>query len=465
MSNLNELKPIHTLNPFGKFCCTIGHLPSSYMLSLSYEEQLLWFCDFLEKTVIPAVNGNAEAVRELQDLFVELKSYVDDYFTNLNVQTEINNKLDTMATDGTLDEIINQNIFNELNQDLDNLEETMTDNFETTNQNVEQNTTDIVNLTKAQNPISLYKGKNLVVFGDSFTDPENQNSVNGHWVNRVCQATGMNAFNFAKGAASIMRPYNSFRMQLNRALQMTDEQKQNTSVVIMYVPDTDIIENINLNDYYTEVDSLLELIVQNFPNAKIIFAGFTWRVNYLYDEYNNKMNQILFNVERNSSKYPVVILKNCRFWLLGLTGYYQNQYHPNEAGYNVIAQYFINAIYGGTNDTYRDTFITDLNLPNLTDDNYCEFEVINGQVSLKMFLAFDTDITNYHEKILNIPTIAIPHHDIMIPLLRANGTLCGTLRLTTGDNGSAVVDISSLPANQNAFLAPNSYRTGACRDF
>ena len=82
-----------------------------------------------------------------------------------------------------------------------------------------------------------------------------------------------------------------------------------------------------------------------------------------------------------------------------------------------------------------------------------------------MFLAFDTDITNYHEKILNVPTIAIPHHDTMIPLLRANGTVCGTLRLTTGDNGSAVVDISSLPANQNAFLAPNSYRTGACRDF
>lgn len=388
-----------------------------------------------------------------------------NWFNNLDVQDEIDNKLDTMAQDGTLARIINENIFNDLNNKIDTLERTTSENFENVNNQIGQTNTNLQNLTKAQNPISLYKGKNLVVFGDSFTDPENQNSVNGHWVNRVCQATGMNAFNFAKGAASIMRPYNSFRMQLNRALQMTDEQKQNTSVVIMYVPDTDIIENINLNDYYTEVDSLLELIVQNFPNAKIIFAGFTWRVNYLYDEYNNKMNQILFNVERNSSKYPIVFLKNCRFWLLGLTGYYQNQYHPNEAGYNIIAQYFINAIYGGTNDTYRDTFITDLSLPNLTDDNYCEVEVINGQVSLKMFLAFDTDITNYHEKILNIPTIAIPHHDTMIPLLRADGTLCGTLRLTTGDNGSAVVDITSLPANQNAFLAPNSYRTGACRDF
>lgn len=425
------------------------------------------FCRLAEKVnelVTNNNNLNDDMVLYIQK-FNALKTYVETYLENLDVQDEIDNKLDEMAQDGTLDRIINENIFQELNTKINTLEQTTSENFENVDNQIQQTNTDLQNLTNAQNPISLYKGKNLVVFGDSFTDPVNQNSVNGHWVNRVCQATGMNAFNFAKGAASIMRPYNSYRMQLNRALQMTAEEKQNTSVVIMYVPDTDIIEDINLNDYYTEVDSLLELIVQNFPNSKIIFAGFTWRVNYLYDEYNNKMNQILFNVERNSSKYPVVFLKNCRFWLLGLTGYYQNQYHPNEAGYNVIAQYFINAIYGGTNDTYRDTFITDLSLPNLTDDNYCEFQVINGQVSLKMFLAFDTDITNYHEKILNIPTIAIPHHDTMIPLLRANGTLCGTLRLTTGDNGSAVVDISSLPANQNAFLAPNSYRTGACRDF
>lgn len=400
--------------------------------------------------IVEYLNLNIDRTNELGEQVEALTNW----FNDLDVQDEIDNKLDEMAEGGQLAEIINQQIFTELNNQVQANADDISD--------LQTAVTEIENKI---NPIDFYKDKNLVVFGDSFTDPENQNSVNGQWVNRVCQATGMNAFNFAKGAASFMRPYNSYRMQVNNALLMTNEEKQNTSVVIFYAPDTDIIEDINLNDYYTEVDSLLELIVQNFPNAKIIFAGFTWRVNYLYDEYNDKMNQILFNVERNSSKYPVVFLKNCRFWLLGLTGYYQNQYHPNEAGYNVIAQYFINAIYGGTNDTYRDTFITTLDLPNLTDDNYCEFEVINGQVSLKMFLAFDTDITNYHEKILNIPTIAIPHHDTMIPLLRANGTLCGTLRLTTGDNGSAVVDISSLPANQNAFLAPNSYRTGACRDF
>ena len=42
----------------------------------------------------------------LEGLFNDLKSYVDNYFDNLDVQEEINNKLDQMAEDGTLQEII-----------------------------------------------------------------------------------------------------------------------------------------------------------------------------------------------------------------------------------------------------------------------------------------------------------------------------------------------------------------------
>ena len=97
---------VENLKPFPKFCYTIGMIPTSYKESLTYEEQLWWFCDFLQNTVIPTVNNNGQAVEELQNLYVELKSYVDNYFENLDVQTEINNKLDEMARDGTLQEIV-----------------------------------------------------------------------------------------------------------------------------------------------------------------------------------------------------------------------------------------------------------------------------------------------------------------------------------------------------------------------
>ena len=56
--------------------------------------------------VIESNNGTVDAIEELQALYVELKDYVDNYFEDLNVQDEINSKLDEMANDGTLDDIL-----------------------------------------------------------------------------------------------------------------------------------------------------------------------------------------------------------------------------------------------------------------------------------------------------------------------------------------------------------------------
>ena len=61
-----------------------------------------------------------------------------NWFNNLDVQDEIDNKLDTMAQDGTLDRIINKNIFNDLNNKIDTLEQTTSENFENVNNQIEQ---------------------------------------------------------------------------------------------------------------------------------------------------------------------------------------------------------------------------------------------------------------------------------------------------------------------------------------
>ena len=108
----------NTLKPFGKFCVTLGMIPSSYKASLTYEEQLLWFCNYLETKVIPAVNNNAEALEEVQALYEELRKFMIDYFAHLDVQEEIDNKLDEMAESGTLADIINQEIFDDLNSQI-----------------------------------------------------------------------------------------------------------------------------------------------------------------------------------------------------------------------------------------------------------------------------------------------------------------------------------------------------------
>ena len=81
-------------------------IPLAFDESMSYYETLLGLLHYLKNVILPTVNNNADAVAELQTLYEELRTYVDDYFKGLDVQEEINNKLDEMVEDGTLPEII-----------------------------------------------------------------------------------------------------------------------------------------------------------------------------------------------------------------------------------------------------------------------------------------------------------------------------------------------------------------------
>ena len=102
------MENIENLKPFPKFCYTIGMIPTSFRVSLTYEEQVLEIMRYLKDEVVPKVNINALATKELQEKFVELKNYVDNYFEDLDLQTEINAKLDEMAESGELGEIITE---------------------------------------------------------------------------------------------------------------------------------------------------------------------------------------------------------------------------------------------------------------------------------------------------------------------------------------------------------------------
>jgi hypothetical protein len=70
-----------------------------------------WFLDEFNKLVNQwkAMQKNFD---NLQDAFNDLKNYIQDYFKNLDVQEEINKKLDEMLKNGTLLEIFNSKISN-----------------------------------------------------------------------------------------------------------------------------------------------------------------------------------------------------------------------------------------------------------------------------------------------------------------------------------------------------------------
>lgn len=92
------------LKPFKFWCQTV--LPTVYDDSLSYYELLCKVVEYLN-TMAENVEVLHDDVEDYKSKFNELKSYVDSYFDNLDVQEEINAKLDEMATNGVLAEILN----------------------------------------------------------------------------------------------------------------------------------------------------------------------------------------------------------------------------------------------------------------------------------------------------------------------------------------------------------------------
>ena len=91
------------LQPFRFWCQKV--LPLVYDDSLSYYELLCKVVDYLNKTMedVGVLEGD---VTGLHEAYKKLQGYVNDYFSTLDVQEEINNKLDEMASNGTLGEIL-----------------------------------------------------------------------------------------------------------------------------------------------------------------------------------------------------------------------------------------------------------------------------------------------------------------------------------------------------------------------
>lgn len=97
-------------------------LPLVYDDSLSYYELLNNVVNYLNNVItdVSTMGGNIDA---LLDSYEQLQDYVNDYFDNLDVQNEINEKLDSMATSGQLSTIIAptiaQNVSDWLNEYAD----------------------------------------------------------------------------------------------------------------------------------------------------------------------------------------------------------------------------------------------------------------------------------------------------------------------------------------------------------
>ncbi len=97
------LTPMFDVKPIFAFCQHV--LPAVYDDSLSYYELL---CKLMSKIneIIDNDNIQVDSIKELQQLYIKLKDYIDKYFKNLDLQDQINNKLDDLGESGELAKFI-----------------------------------------------------------------------------------------------------------------------------------------------------------------------------------------------------------------------------------------------------------------------------------------------------------------------------------------------------------------------
>lgn len=100
--NMGEFTGLKT---FRHWCQKV--LPAVYDDSLSYYELLCKVVAYLN-TTMQNVNVLHDDVQNLYEAYTQLQRYVNNYFDNLDVQEEIDNKLDRMVEDGTLAAIVNK---------------------------------------------------------------------------------------------------------------------------------------------------------------------------------------------------------------------------------------------------------------------------------------------------------------------------------------------------------------------
>lgn len=89
------------------------------------------------------VNELATCVQKLDEEFTDLKDYVNNYFDNLDISSEIKAVLQTMIDDGTLAEIINQELLGNINNEITSINEALA----TVNSTLQQHATELTYLT------------------------------------------------------------------------------------------------------------------------------------------------------------------------------------------------------------------------------------------------------------------------------------------------------------------------------
>lgn len=133
----NDLKPIP------RFCATLGQLPSSYLMSMTYLEQVTWICNYINKNIIPLleflnsqISGIPEFEEEVNKKLNEFEEILNSYVSSLDDVKE-----DIKQINNTIIEInaYLNSLNNKIDNEIQNVKELINTNFDTLKTYVDYN--------------------------------------------------------------------------------------------------------------------------------------------------------------------------------------------------------------------------------------------------------------------------------------------------------------------------------------
>ena len=310
----NEIIDVKTLPPFKKFIMSIGAIPTSYLETMSYAELLMWFCNYLQETVIPTVNNNAEALQEMIT-----------YLENLDLQDYVDNKLDEMVEDGTMQALIDgYTTIPELTSRVGTLEDKVED-------------------------LEIANDGKVIFIGDSYLALYENNN----WAKKLASKLGLtsgNYYAYGEGGSGFNKSGNSGHTFLTLLqAHSSDIADHNAVSKIIVGGGYNDQESASVNALATTISNFCTYCKTNYPNATVYASAFGWTMKPNYISVRNNINNIVIPAYKMIHNYGGVYLANTE---LCFRDYYlydsgENQVHPSVDGEEVIANALYDALHNG----------------------------------------------------------------------------------------------------------------------
>lgn len=255
--------------------------------------------------IVEYLNRTIDKTNELGEQVEAL----NNWFINLDVQDEIDNKLNDMAESGELAEIINQEIFDELNTQV----------------------------TANTNAIEEIQRRKFLLVGDSYLQGYSPDMTYTSWGEYFETVTGFDCDVVANGGASFSNYSNSFYALID-AVTDTDY----TDVVILggYNDIGGSFSNI-----VTGIHNTADLIKTKFTSLKNIYIGMC--SNTLDYEQTNHLYNVLRAYNHGAKENNCHYLNGIENSLCLSTYFSSDGIHPNQNGQYAIALNLTNCINTG----------------------------------------------------------------------------------------------------------------------